>query len=220
MTESELRKGCYLKKHVSDRPYFESHIHLNIDHLRPLWKWTFFVRLFLKSSILPFKLFELGFKSKKLGDRLSYSALRTVHMASLQVGENIGQNVALKMMQKQLISQSGGFPYLQMEKEVYFISSLQKVIKTWNWPKVVNGWLLNFFPKALIKPSATFTQYLWYRPFSTSDLPLSSAMWYLWLFLTVLNFQILKSCDSEFVPKLVATFETQNNYYLIQQYIS
>ena len=144
MTESELRKGCYLKKHVSDRPYFEYHIHLNIDHLRPLWKWTFFVRLFLKSSILPFKLFELGFKSKKLGDRLSYSALRTVHMASLQVGENIGQNVALKMMQKQLLSQSGGFPYLQMEKEVYFISSLHKVIKTWNWPKVVNGWLLNF----------------------------------------------------------------------------
>merc|ERR1719471_706063 len=32
--------------------------------------------------------------------------------------------------------------------------------------------------------------------------------------------EILKSCDSEFVPKLVATFETQNNYYLIQQYIS
>ena len=35
-----------------------------------------------------------------------------------------------------------------------------------------------------------------------------------------LNFQILKSCDSEFVAKLVATFETQNHYYLIQQFIS
>ena len=62
---------------------------------------------------------EFHFKSEKLGDRLSYSAQRTVHLASLQVGDNIGQNVALKMMQKQLITQSGGFPYLQMEKEVY-----------------------------------------------------------------------------------------------------
>ena len=63
--------------------------------------------------------YSSGFKSEKLGDRLSYSAQRTVHLASLQVGDNIGQNVALKMMQKQLITQSGGFPYLQMEKEVY-----------------------------------------------------------------------------------------------------
>ena len=61
-------------------------------------------------------------RPKKLGDRLSYSAQRTVHLASLQVGENIGQKVALKMMQKQLITQSGGFPYLQMEKEVYHSS--------------------------------------------------------------------------------------------------
>ena len=38
--------------------------------------------------------------------------------------------------------------------------------------------------------------------------------------LTLSNIQILKSCDSEFVPKLVATFETQNNYYLIQPFIS
>ena len=45
-------------------------------------------------------------------------------MASIQVGENIGQNVALKMMQKQIIAQSGGFPYLQMEKEVYFCSKM------------------------------------------------------------------------------------------------
>lgn len=45
-------------------------------------------------------------------------------MASIQIGENIGQNVALKMMQKQIIAQSGGFPYLQMEKEVYYCSKM------------------------------------------------------------------------------------------------
>ena len=58
----------------------------------------------------------------------------------------------------------------------------------------------------------------WKKRFSFR--PLSFAIGYFWIFLTVFNFQILKSCDSEFVPKLVATFETQNNYYLIQQYIS
>ena len=60
------------------------------------------------------------FEFEKLGDKLSYSAHRTVFLASVQSDyePDNGQQVALKMMQKQTIIESGDFHYLQMEKEV------------------------------------------------------------------------------------------------------
>ena len=105
-------------------------------------------------------------------------------------------------MQKQLITQSGGFPYLQMEKEVYHSSlDLKQKRERLERPENDRKWLLlmSMWPAQAGRstPSATLASTL-----------------------TLSNIQILKCCDSEFVPKLVATFETQNNYYLIQPFIS